>query len=218
MTFGYFEARATLPLIAFITYLIFGRRSPKWFTWLGVITYLGIAAVLLGLKSSGLSLPALIGKNLYYESAVEAMLFGALVVYVLRRKVALSLIASILSISSVGWLYEVSFEHPIEMFINPPSLVSPFILHPQIVFLLMLLGTLFLNGWRPGRLSLFTLLFYAVYSIFLFFMYYPIAQSNNHSVFGWFIRLPSYALIFSLIWETKISNNDTPQPRQHRQS
>lgn len=201
----YFAARAWLPLLAYAGYLLARGRVPRrlepWLTHLGAAAYIGVAALLSVAMFTNFPLSDFVGANLGYKSAIEGMVFGALVVLMVRGDAALGFTASALCISAAGWLYEVPFWHPIQMFVTPFGDASPLLVNTQIISLGLLGYTLWRRGWRPGRRFAAVFLVYVIQFIYLaevYPAYYPFIIDAR----DWIIRLPSYALLAAAIHES----------------
>jgi hypothetical protein len=196
----YFELRAWVPLFAYVAYLLLGKRLGREFVAAAGGGYLLTALLLIVGMKSGIRLRDVIGVFLSYESAIEGMIAGFLIVLILWKRPALACLSSVLCLSAVGWLYEVSFWNPIQMFINPIRFASPLAVNTQIISLVLLVVTMWRGGWRPGRLTYVTFTLYLLSSVYLSANY-----SQFHLFMGeirrWFIRAPSYALLLSVVWE-----------------
>lgn len=209
---GYFEVRAWVPLLAYVAYLLIGKRLGRNFVIIGVGSYLlAIFTLIVGMKT-GIPLSSVVGAKLSYESAVEGMTFGTLIVSTLwmrTRDAGLSLVSSILCLSAVGWLYEVPFWHPVSMFIHPIGATSPLIVDTQIISLLLLTFTLWRRGWRPGKLFAATLIIYLISSVYLAIIGGTYYYQFLYPVRDWIIRLPSYGLLLSMVHGTLRRRGET---------
>lgn len=203
----YFELRAIVPLFAYLIYWRFGKYAKPWMAYASMGVYLLCAGALIYGMKTGVVLSTVVGSSLSYESAIEAMVFGFLVVFTLRDKAALALIASVLALSCVGWLYEVSFWTPIQMWINPMRLSAPLMVNTQIISLILLTYTLRRERWKPQHLTLIAFTIYAASSIYLATTY-PHYYLPLSEIRRWYIRVPAYTLIYAAVWETNLS----PQP------
>jgi len=191
-----------VPLVAYAAYLLFGGRVGRRAVFVALGGYLIAAALLIVGMKAGVQLRDVIGVPLSYESAVEGMVFGFLAVLTLRSRPGLAVLSSVLCLSSVGWLYEVSFWSPIQMWVTSIRYTAPLAVNTQIISLLLLAGTLWRMGWRPGRLFAAALIVYLAFSVYLFLVY-PRYLPFIFSYRRWFIRLPTYSLLASILWESR---------------
>ena len=215
---GYFELRAWVPLIVYVAYLLIGKSLGVRFAVASIICYLAAAILLIAGMVLGIPLSGVVGAKLSYESAIESMIFGALVIYMLwvrTGNAGLSVASSILGLSAVGWLYEVPFWHPVSMFIYPIGVLSPLIINTQIISLILFTFTLWRKGWSPGRLFAVASIVYLVSSVYLMIVggryYYQFLSPYR----DWFIRLPSYALLLSMTHGT-LQHREEPHKTMYK--
>jgi hypothetical protein len=196
---GYFEVRALAPLVVCFAYPFL--RFPRWASYLMTSAFLGVAVALGIMWVSGVPLFNVVRARLSYDSAVEAMLFGAAATWLLRRDPARAALICVLGISAIGWLYEVAFEHSPLMFYGPPCLAFPLIINTQIISLVVLVAMLLRRGWRGGTLFSISSILYAV--LFMYLAVNITGGSNAYMSYNWLIRLPSYAMLLSAIHEAE---------------
>lgn len=197
------------PLAVYACYLATRGRLPKrfeaWILRLSVVGYLMAAWLLIVGLAAGYPLMNLVGVKLSYESAVEGMIFGAVIVLAFWfrvRDAVLSVVSSVLCLSAVGWLYEISFFHPLLMFLTPIHLASPLGVNTQIISLILFVWSLWKNGWRMGKVSTASFLLYVVSSIYLATCS-PYSPLFVNEAYRWLLRLPSYALLLALVYDTR---------------
>ena len=203
MIIGYFELRAWVPLLAYMGYMVirgrFSKRTELCLLRLSIVGYLTVAMLLIIGLVIGFPLKGLTGVRLSYESAIEGVVFGAIIVaalWVRTRDAVLSVVLSVLCLSAVGWMYEISFWNPINMFINPISLASPLAVNTQIISLTLFIWTLGEHGWKPRKATAAAFLLYIVTGIYL-------AVNYPHGLLKWCIRIPSYMLLLALVYDVR---------------
>ena len=100
-----------------------------------------------------------------------------------------------------GWLYEISFFHPLTMWMGYNAI---FMINSQILCLILLAYELKKMRFKPNLIILGSFIIFTVFSISLFSSFdrladmFKIAFNNSH-LFSWFYRIPACVFLMSLL-------------------
>lgn len=94
-----------------------------------------------------------------------------------------------------GWLYEIPFFHPIQMFVTYNSI---FYLNGQIMCLILLAYELYKIGFKPNKTIYATTLLYLTFSGMLLINWRLMARALG-PLYIWTYRLPTCILLLSLL-------------------
>ncbi len=211
---NYFLIRSWLPISVFLTYALLYYAAQPIARHLYQATFIVIATTLgvtLALHVSGIKLSTILNVNVTLEGAATSLAFAILILWYanhLTHDCLFSITTSLLSVASLGWLYEIPFYHPESMFystnpLNQSGAYYPGFIHPQLTSLILLLLTLHYRGFNTPKLLALTLPLYLIYAYYMYnyanfegIYWYPYAYRY---VAKWLMRIPATLLLLSLL-------------------
>ena len=147
-----------------------------------------------------------------YPGLVTWGIFFLIYYWVTNKKVQNDLTAftfATLATVGGGWLYEISFFHPLTMWMSNNTL---FLINGQILCLILLAYELKKMRFKPDLIILASFIIFAVFSILLFSDYDRLnymfkVAFNNSRLFCWFLRIPACVFLISLLGGIKSKAN-----------
>ena len=124
--------------------------------------------------------------------------------FITNEKVKNSLTAftfAMLAATGGGWLYEISFFHPLKMMMSNYTI---FLSNGQIICLILLAYELKKRSFKPNRNIGIAFIIFFIFSMALFLDYRGVyiqfkRRLNNPYFFTWFCRLPVCNFLISLL-------------------
>jgi len=124
--------------------------------------------------------------------------------YIVNKKMKNNLTAftfAVLAATGGGWLYEISFFHPLKMVMSNNTI---FLINGQILCLILLAYELKKMQFKPNLIILENFIIFVVFSILLFSEYDRVAYTfrlafDNPFLFRWFCRIPTCLFLISLL-------------------
>ena len=203
----YFYLRQRIPIFIYVFYLHFKESDNPDID--GVIKTM-VSLIVLGTSYAvtglifGLPLKELIPITWEYPGLITWGFFFLIYYWITNKKVQNDLTAftfATLATVGGGWLYEISFFHPLTMWMSNNEI---FMINSQILCLILLAYELKKMQFKPNLIILESFTIFAVFSILLFSDFdrlihvFQIAF-NNYRLFNWFYRIPACLFLISLL-------------------
>lgn len=220
---NYYLMRAWAPLLIFVAYLLY-KVAEKYDLVRGDNVFLRVGFLLspiVPLVYVVASQPEIWVDYGYYlnlnsgvltlEGLILSVMLGVFILWHTHKgghSYISSMCSAGLTVVAVGWLYEVPFYHPLEMFINldilrPNAAYYPLIANSQLLSVVFLYGITRLEGYRPAMPLFLAAALYLAYAAYMYL------NANSQGI-GWFpqsslyylskfiIRVPSIILVGSM--------------------
>lgn len=203
----YYWFRQRLPIFIYFFYLRFkNSESPE----IKKAVKISISLIVLGLcyTMSGFifkfPFESIIPLNWHYPGLVVWTVFFLIYYFILTNKNYSELTAfSLAAMATVGggWLYEVSWNHPLAFFLTKNSI---FLINGQILCLLFLAYELRKKGFKLKTLNCFGFGFFAFTWIIFYLNFWGIARyfkilTGSTHFFQWAYRVPTCFFLLSLL-------------------
>ena len=203
----YFYLRQRIPICIYVFYLHFKESDNPAIdgaikTMVSLIG-LGTAYAMTGLIVD-VPFKELIPLGWGYHGLITWGIFFLTYYWVTNKKVQNDLTAftfATLSTVGGGWLYEISFFHPLTMWMSNNTI---FLINGQILCLILLAYELRKMKFKPNMMILESFTIFAVFSILLFSDFDRLAYAfklafNNSRLFCWLLRIPACIFLISLL-------------------
>ena len=202
----YFYLRQRIPIFIYVFYLHFKdsdnpaiNGSVKTIVSLiGLSTVYAITGLIFNIPFT-----RLIPFNWGYSGLVTWGIFFLIYYFTTNKKVKNDLIAftfATLATVGGGWLYEISFFHPLKMWMSNNTI---FLINGQILYLILLGYELKKRGFKINRNIGIALGMFLMFSLFLFLDFSGVAYRFKLRwgpyAFVWFCRVPACNFLISLL-------------------
>lgn len=202
----YFYLRQRIPIFVYVFYLHFKDSDNPAINGSvkTIVSLIGLstAYVITGLIFN-IPFTRLVPLNWEYQGLVTWGIFFLIYYYIVNKKVKNDLTAftfAMLATTGGGWLYEISFFHPLKMIMSNNTI---FLINSQILCLILLAYELKKKGFKINRSIFLAFSVFLLFSLNLFLGFngvvYLFRRRWGDYAFVWFCRVPACSFLISLL-------------------